>query len=75
MLRFRLRSDTVAVSLASHGKWEIVTLPANSQVEVQLEQLPDPSTELTGALIDVNWSGRTISMFLHDLLERADTLD
>lgn len=47
-------------------------MPAKSEVEI--DYIPDGARP-TGWMVEVQWRGKPVSMFLIDLLERGEALD
>ena len=68
--RFRLKSSTVASTL-DNGKSVVLLLPTGAEV-IPLDTLPDRVSEDDGREICVEWQGKTLSMFLIDILERGE---
>jgi polyphosphate kinase len=67
MLRYKLRSTTVAVhQAASHPV--VVTIPSGSILRVA-----DDSPG-TAALVEAEWDGRTVQVFAVDLHDRAELI-
>ena len=61
--RFRLLISTLAI-VDKDGRYAVVYVPLGDIVTV--------NEPLNGALVDVNWNGRTARMFACDLRERAN---
>lgn len=73
MFRFRLKASIMAVYYGVEGKGEAVIIPAGSEIVTDdlsnPRALPDQSR-----LVKVGWNGKTVSMFLVDLLDRGERL-
>lgn len=75
MERFRLKAATMAVHhVADDAKGIAVVIPAGSEVATF-----DPVDTRPGfdhsQFIRVKWAGRTVQMFLLDLIERGERVD
>jgi len=70
--RFRLRTSTIAVIYDGAGKKVTEMIPAGEVIKalgvVPLDRAAVEPTEQ----IEVLWEGRTMSMFLVDLLDRGE---
>jgi hypothetical protein len=71
MQRFQLRSSTTAVQPRLGHKGEAITIPAGSVVAIATPIESFVRSDRTG-FIAVNWDGKTVNMFLIDLLERGE---
>jgi hypothetical protein len=69
--RFRLRTSTIAVVYDEGGKKVTEMIPAGAVIKalgvVPLDRVAVDPTEQ----IEVSWKGRSMSMFLVDLLDRG----
>ena len=70
---FRLKADTVGVSIQSDGKKSADLIPAGSVISVAdlvpLEATSDPSEQIA-----VMWNERTVFIFLVDFQARGERL-
>jgi hypothetical protein len=77
MQRFRLRSATMAV-YAPEGfkgfKGHALIIPAGAEI-VSVDPIETRPGFNRTKLIEVGWEGKTVRMFLLDLLERGERLD
>jgi hypothetical protein len=71
-VRFILRDATVAIGLDETGKKIAITIPAGTEIAADVVPL-EPTADHTEQ-IDVSWKGRTLSMFLTDLQNRAERI-
>jgi hypothetical protein len=74
MYRFRLTSATMAVYQRDGYKSEAVVIPAGSEV-LSVDPIESRSGFDRAKLVDVGWNGKTVRMFLLDLLERGERID
>jgi hypothetical protein len=75
MYHFRLNTATMAVHQRSgepHGS--AVMIPAGSEIVSQERVDFRPGFDRS-RLVEVRWAGRTVSMFLLDLMERGERVD
>jgi hypothetical protein len=71
MHRFRLKSATVAVQDRGRGK-DIAFIPKGAEITADL---PDVRSGFDRSkFIAIKWEGKTVSIFLLDLLERGERL-
>lgn len=74
MYSFALSSPTMAIQYGDKGKGVAVIIPGGSKVAIA--DLPEANTLSDASkLIEVEWNGRTVRMFLLDLLERGDRVE
>ena len=66
--RYRLKSSTLAIMLKD-GQQHPVTVPVGSIVQARNGSLDGDR------LIDVEWDGRTVSMFSIDLRDRGENVE
>jgi hypothetical protein len=66
--RFRLKSSTLAIMTEDHAKIPVV-IPNGAEVEV----ITGPMN--SNRLVDVNWDGKTVMVFIKDLRDRGERLE
>jgi|HubBroStandDraft_5_1064220.scaffolds.fasta_scaffold1726968_1 hypothetical protein len=74
MQRFRLNSATMVVYSPDGFKGQAVVLPAGSEV-VPVDPVEARPEIDRSKLVAVGWDGKTVRMFLLDLLERGERVD
>ena len=75
MERFRLKSATMAVHhVGGDAKGVAVVIPAGSEV-VSIDPIDTRSGFDHSQFVAVKWAGRTVQMFLLDLVERGERVD
>lgn len=73
MYRFRLKSATMAVEQGGASKI-LAVVPAGA--EIAARELPDIHSGYgCSTLVAIEWNGKTVSMFLADVLERGERLE
>lgn len=73
MYRFRLKSATMAVCHRDGFKGEAVIIPTGSEI-VSVDPVEIRKGFDRAKLIEVGWDGKTVRMFLLDLLERGERI-
>ena len=68
MLRFRLSFETIAVYYGDGSKGQAVVIPAGTDVFAS-EQEMHAGLRDHSKFISVEWDGKTVSMFLVDLVD------
>jgi len=71
MYRFRLKLSTVGVSHANDGRKTAQVIPQGAELMTGDADVEDPSAN-GRKLVSVVWEGRSLGIFLVDLLERAE---
>jgi len=74
MYRFRLNSATMAVYSPDGFKELAIIIPTGSEV-VSVDPIGSRNGFDRSKLIEVGWDGKTVRMFLLDLLERGERVD
>ena len=74
MQRFRLRSSTTAVQPRHGSNGEAITIPAGAVIASATPPESLLQSDRTN-LITVEWEGKTVRMFLVDLLERGERVN
>jgi hypothetical protein len=65
MQKYQLREAIVAVSRDPDGHTRVITLAAGSVLTVK-------NMALESGLVDAEWNGRAVSVFVQDVKARAD---
>jgi hypothetical protein len=69
--RFILREATIAVGHDESGKRFLVTIPSGAEITA-IDIVPLEPTKDLAERINVEWEGRSLSMFLTDLQHRGE---
>ena len=69
--RFVLRAATVAIGFDESGNRVAVTIPAKEEITVSDIVPLEPTADYT-ELVNVQWEGRSLRMFLRDLQDRGE---
>jgi hypothetical protein len=74
MYRFRLKSATMAMCHHDGFKGEAVVIPTGSEI-ISVDPVEIRKGFDRARLIEVGWGGKTVRMFLLDLLERGERIE
>lgn len=74
MFRFRLRTTTMAIYFPRGAPRKAITIPAGSEI-LSARPLKARAGMDRSTFVTVEWDGKTVRMFLVDLLKRGKQVD
>jgi len=71
--RFRLKSPSMGTVLQQDGKKIVFQIPAGSEI-VAIDPIPEQLSKNQLCKVNIQWRGRTMTMYLVDVQERGERI-